>query len=144
MGNGNSFSDQGYGAFQNQGQSTQQYYEQRFQSLNNELVQVHKRIAELAERTAQLEKHIHYPHSLGQEVAMKEAAAQAQGNSCRIEGYRAYHADKEAQAVPMRSDVETILTLRSFVEGIATGGGNAWRVQALVNVMADEALGRKK
>lgn len=104
----------------------------RFDKVNNELRELHirnaelaARITQLAARITQLEKHIHYPHSLGQEVAMKEAAVRA-------------------EAVPMRSDVETILTLRAFVESIATGGGNAWRVQALVNVMADEALGRKK
>jgi hypothetical protein len=125
MGNGNSFSDKGYDAFQNQAQSVQGYNEQRFQSLNNELVQVHKRNAELAARITQLEKHIHYPHSLGQEVAVKEAAVRA-------------------EAVPMRSDVETILTLRAFVGSIATGGDLENYVPARINHLADEALARKK
>lgn len=95
------------------------------EAINNELRELHIRNADLAARISQLEKHIHYPHSLKQEVAMKEAAVRA-------------------EAVPMRSDVETILTLREFVESISTGGSLEWRVSAVVNVMADAALGRKK
>jgi cell division protein FtsB len=138
---------------QNQPQNMQHYYEQCFQSLNNELVQIHKRNAELAARISQLEKHIHYPHSLGQDVAMKEAAARAhvdsqKSNPEEIDYKAAYAKDMDRRLgldkVPMRSDVETILTLKAFVESISNTGKQRYIVPQAVNDMADEALGRVK
>ena len=79
------------------------------------------------ERIRQLEAHIHYPNQLITEkmTALKESAARV-------------------DTVPMRSDVETITTLRAFVERLTEGGDLFWAVPAFINDAALHALGRLK
>lgn len=81
---------------------------------------------QLAERVRQLEKHIHYPHN---ETAMKEAAARAQA---------------EKDVVPMRSDVEAILTMTAFIKRWLSPEDFAFAVTLEVRNEARRALGIKE
>lgn len=83
------------------------------------------RIAALEERIRQLEKHIQYPHN---ETAMKEAAARAQAT----------------EAVPMRSDVETIRTMTAFIKRLIDREDFAYAVTLEVRNEARRALGLKE
>lgn len=77
------------------------------------------------ERIRQLETHVQYPNRM---LEMREAAVKAQALP---------------DTAPMRSDVETIMKLRAFVERFASDGDLRYKVPYDVNRLADEALGRK-
>jgi hypothetical protein len=97
-----------------------------------------QKIAKIVEtqdnRIGQLEKHIHYPHN---ETAMKEAAAMAQGQQS------AYKA-KQSETVPMRSNVEAILTMTAFIKRLLSPEDFAYAVTLEVRNEARRALGFKE
>jgi hypothetical protein len=80
----------------------------------------------LEERIRQLEKHIHYPHN---ETAMKEAAARAQAT---------------VDTIPMRSDVEAILTMTAFIKRLLSPEDFAYAVTLEVRNEARRALAIKE
>ena len=84
------------------------------------------RMHQAEERIRQLEQHIHYPNTViaDKMTAMKESAARV-------------------DTAPMRSDVETIMKLKEFVESLSSQGNKRYCVPQYVNIWADEALGRK-
>jgi hypothetical protein len=85
------------------------------------------RMHQAEERIRQLEQHIHYPNQLitDKMTALKESATRV-------------------DTAPMRSDVETITTLREFVGRLVEGGDLYWSVSRAVNAAALRALGRLK
>jgi hypothetical protein len=95
------------------------------------------RINQQEERIRQLEKHIHYPHSEQQpnaDVRMKEAAAKTQ----------AFYRDPKIpnpDAVPMRTDVETIRTLTAFAKRLLNTEDFGHAVTFEVRQAARRALG---
>lgn len=100
--------------------NAKQVYEQK-----NRMANLETRMHQAEERLRQLETHVHYPNRM---LEMREAAVKAQALP---------------DTAPMRSDVETIMKLRAFVERFASDGDLRYKVPYDVNRMADEALGRK-
>lgn len=98
----------------------QNYYERKF--------------AAMEERIRQLEKHIHYPGlATGARTAsateLREAAARAQAS---------------VDTVPMRSDVEAILTMTAFCKRLLSPEDFAYAVTLEVRNEARRALGFKE
>ena len=133
--------------------AAQNYYERKFAALDERIRQLEKHIhyphnipeierttRENESRIRQLEKHIHYPHRqsiLEKAVAEKQAAARAQ----------AFHRDPtipDVDKVPMRSDVETILTLTTFCKRLISFHDLGHAVTLEVRNEARRALGLKE
>lgn len=96
-------------------------------------------LAEQRNRIAQLEKHIHYPHSaMRGELRMKETA----NITTRMQEL----AMKEASVdtAPMRSDVEAILTMTAFCKRLLDHHDLAYAVTLEVRNEARRALGLKE
>jgi len=90
--------------------------------------EIYSWLRQLDDRVRQLEKHIHYPHNeLRSTTALKEAAVRA-----------------EADTVPMRSDVEAILTMTAFIKRLLDTHDLAYAVTLEVRNEARRALGFKE
>ncbi len=106
--------------------------------VNEQLAALKQRVYDSEERIRQLEKHIHYPSldtsKTPKEIAMKEAAARAQGanlqQGCIPDG-----------RVPMRTDVETIRTLTAFAKRLLNTEDFGHAVTFEVRQAARRALG---
>jgi hypothetical protein len=96
------------------------------------------RMHAVEERIRQLEAHIHYPNikltEREQSIAMKEASVRQQ----------ALYAPLRQDTAPMRSDVETIMTLKAFARNILDFEMYGHAVTKEVRNEARRALGIKE
>jgi hypothetical protein len=101
--------------------------------------EIERKVRQSENRLWQIEQHvhIHYPHN---EAAMKEAAAKQQALSQYPLGVSPGNPDR----VPMRSDVEAILTMTAFCKRLLDTHDLAYAVTLEVRNEARRALALKE
>lgn len=102
------------------------FVNEQLSALSEQLNSLKQQVFAQEERIRQLEKHIHYPHN---EAALKSSAAQT---SAKVD------------TVPMRSDVEAILTMTAFIKRLLSPEDFAYAVTLEVRNEARRALGFKE